>query len=108
MRNENEFPIKYSFSLCVETQEEQDIVADIFDLYDVRWASGDRFKDRDYYHRGENIYYYYTDQELTKSYELLDGVADQNLTVEEFVFEISGVQLSDIEIADSIDISDML
>ena len=108
MRNENEFPIKYSFSLCVETQEEQDIVADIFDLYDVRWASGNRFKDLNYYHREEKIYYYYTDQELTRSDELLDGVADQNLTVEEFVSEISCVQLSDIELDDSIDISDML
>lgn len=107
MRNENEFPIKYPFSLCVKTQEEQDMVADIFDLYDVRWASGDRFKDREYYY-GKTIYYYYKDQELTHSSELLDGVVDQNLTVEEFVFEISGVQLSDIEIADSIDISDML
>ena len=107
MRDENEFPIKYPFSLCVKTQEEQDMVADIFDLYDVRWASGDRFKDLKYYY-GETIYYYYKDQELTKSSELLDGFVDQNLTVEEFVFEISGVQLSDIEIADSIDISDML
>ena len=39
---------------------------------------------------------------------LLDGVVDQNLTVEEFVFEISGVQPPDIELDDSIDISDML
>ena len=107
MRNENEFPIKYSFSLCVETQEEQDMVADIFDLYDVRWASGDRFKDRKYYY-GETIYYYYKDQELKQSSELLDEIVDQNLTVEEFVFEISGVQPPDIELDDSIDISDML
>ena len=104
MRNENEFPIKYSFSLCVETQEEQDI----FDLYDVRWASGNRFKDLKYYHRGETIYYYYKDRELTRGYMLLDGFADQNLTVEEFVSEISCVQPTDIENADSIDISDML
>lgn len=107
MRNENEFPIKYPFSLCVKTQEEQDMVADIFDLYDVRWASGDRFKDREYYY-GETIYYYYKDQELTQSSELLDEIVDQNLTVEEFVFEISGVQPPDIELDDTIDISDML
>lgn len=108
MHNENEFPIKYSFSLCVETQEEQDIVADIFDLYDVRWASGNRFKDLKFYHRGETIYYYYKDRELTREYMLLDGFADQNLTVEEFVSEISCVQLSDIELDDTIDIGDML
>ena len=100
----SEFPIHEPFCVCVETQDDLDALTDVFDRYDIRWASGDKFSDLNYFHH-DRIYYGF-DGECVSWSSYAKPFA---FTTNEFLEEIQMVEsIGNIELSDEINIDEML
>lgn len=98
------FPIHEPFCVCVETQDEHDTLAAIFDRYDIRWASGNKFSDLNYFDH-DRIYYNFDGACITWSCNARPFAFATN----EFIEEIQMAEgIDNIELSDEINVDEML
>lgn len=104
----SEFPIHEPFCVCVETQDDLDALTNVFDRYDIRWASGDKFSDLNYFHH-DRIYYDFDGECVTWRSNANPFAFAFAFTTNEFLEEIQMVEsIGNIELSDSISIDEML
>lgn len=100
----SEFPIHEPFYVYVETQDDLDALTDVFDRYDIRWASGDKFSDLNYFYH-DRIYYNFDGECVTWSSDAKPFA----FTTNEFLEEIQMVKsIDNIDLSDEINIDEML